>query len=501
MSNHKQENMNDSDFEAMLANSVSELPPDDIIAEVTPWKKSTNRVLVGLAMTTVTLNFWCLNYILPAIGTVLMLLGFRALRKDNKWFGACLGVTIVRAVYLLSLLIINTTIYQEKFYDSSISSVFTAANMLLPFIEFICLWRGFISVQKKAGLTPHAKEIIALIIWYAILCPLAFIQYEGFIIVGIMIIAYVFIIRNLYKLSKELDDAGYIIKPAPIKITDRCFVISLAAVLIIGGACGCIFGSSYPMEWRPINSAEHSEVEDIKNNLKDLGFPEYVLTDLSAEDIMSCKGALQVIVDTEDRSFNDENSVLSAIVNSDNQNIRLTGVGVQVPDDKEKWVIFHHFIWTENPKFYGTESIQLWSAYRNHPEGWAPLGDVTGRILYDKDGETYVADYYSLDTVSYESNDVFFGNQSNTDVFATYSMPNKGSNCRGYLSYSTYEVEYGYIINSWVNYTHQQSLIQYPVMTAKQKRMINSWNDAGVFRTIQSALQCYSTDEGVELID
>lgn len=489
MSNHEWENMNDNDFDNMLANSVSESPPDDIIADVTPWKKSTNRVLVGLAMTTVTLNFWCLNYILPAIGTVLMLLGFRTLRKDNKWFEACLGVTIVRAVYLFPLLIVNATIYQEKFYDSSISTVLTAANMILPFIEFICLWRGFISVQKKAGLKPHAKEIIALIIWYAILCPLAFIQYEGFIIAGIMIIAYVFIIRNLYKLSKELDDAGYIIKPAPIKITDRCLVISLAAVLIIGGACGCIFGSSYPMEWRPINSAEHSEVEDIKNNLKDLGFPEYVLNDLSAEDIMSCKGALKVIADTEDRSFNDENSVLSAISNSDNLNIRLTGVGVKVPDDKEKWVIFHHFIWTENPKFYGTESIQLWPAYRNISEGWTSAGDVTGRILYDKDGETYVADYYSLDTVTYESNDVFFGSQNNTDVFAAFSMPRSGSNHRGYLAYSVYGAQGDYIMDSWFNYTHQLSPLQYPVMTAKQKRMTNAWNDAGAFRTIQNALQ------------
>ena len=488
MSNHKQENMNDSDFEAMLANSVSELPPDDIIAEVTPWKKSTNRVLIGLALTTVTLNFWCLNYILPAIGTVLMLLGFRTLRKENKWFKACFGVSIAKAAYFFPFLIINTTIYQEQFQDSAVSAVLTAVSLILPFIEFICLWRGFISVQKKAGLTPHAKEIIALIIWYAILCPLAFIQYEGFIIAGIMIIAYVFIIRNLYKLSKELDDAGYAIKATPIKITDSCFVISLAAVLIIGGVCGYLFGSSYHMKWQPINSAEHNEVEDIKSNLTNLGFPEYVLNDLSAEDIMSCKGALQVIVDTEDRSFNDENSVLTEIANSDNQNIRLTGVGVKVPDDKEKWVIFHHFIWTESPKFYGTESIQLWPAY-NHIEGWTSAGDVTGRILYDKDGETYVADYYSLDTVTYESNDVFFGSQNNTDVFAAFSMPRSGSNHRGYLAYSVYGAHGDYIMDSWFNYTHQQSPLQYPVMTAKQKRMTNMWNDAGAFKTVQNTLQ------------
>lgn len=60
--------MNERDFDAMLENAVPELPPEDIVADVTPWKKSMHRVLIGLALTSLTLNFWALNYILPASG-------------------------------------------------------------------------------------------------------------------------------------------------------------------------------------------------------------------------------------------------------------------------------------------------------------------------------------------------------------------------------------------------------------------------------------------------
>ena len=51
-----------------------------------------------------------------------------------------------------------------------------------------------------------------------------------------------------------------------------------------------------------------------------------------------------------------------------------------------------------------------------------------------------------------------------------------------------------------MNYTHQKSWLQYPAMTAMEKRMTNSWNDAGAFITIQDALQLYPEDEGTEII-
>ena len=81
--------MNEKDFDSMLESTMSELPPEDIVSEVTPWKKSMHRVLIGLAMSSLTLNFWCLNYILPAIGFILMLLGFRTMHRENTPFKAC----------------------------------------------------------------------------------------------------------------------------------------------------------------------------------------------------------------------------------------------------------------------------------------------------------------------------------------------------------------------------------------------------------------------------
>lgn len=505
--------MDEKDLEALLAGSVSELPPDDIITEVTPWRKAMNRVLIGIALCSVTLNFLCLNYLLPAVGMVLSLLGFRSLRRENPWFASCFAITVIRAAHFFPVLILNTTILQSAVLSSSVRSALTIANLLLLFTEFFCLWQALRTVQRKAGLPPRAGGAVAMLVWYALMGILAAVQYVGLFLPLAMLVGYFFIIRSLYQLSKELDEAGYSIQATPVRVTDSCIALAIAVALVIGCALGYLFGGSYPMAWNAVDPSEHAQVEDIKAHLLALGFPQYVLDDLTAEDIAACDGALRVVFDVSDESLNDGRIVTTEEYGGDGhryiqqttvydvKELRITGVGVQLSGEREQWIIFHHFLWTTNPGFYGTESIQLWPVYRDISEGWAPAGEASGRILYDRDGKTLSAPYHSLGAQTFTTNTIFWGQQSSTDLFATFSMPAKGERHRGYVAYPTAEVQDGYIISSWINYTHQKSWLQYPAVTAMEKRMTNSWNRSGVFRTVQDALQFYPTDEDIELIN
>ena len=188
MSRNEWESMNEKEFESLLENSMFDLPPEDVVADVTPWKKAMNRVLIGMALSAITLNFLCLDYILPAIGMVFSILGFRTLRRENQWFGACFVITLLRAAYLFPSLILNTTIYHGGVYASAIGSVLSSTNIGLLFALFFCLRGGLRAVQQKVDLPPHAGGTVALIIWYALLCALALIQYNGLIIAGAMVV-------------------------------------------------------------------------------------------------------------------------------------------------------------------------------------------------------------------------------------------------------------------------------------------------------------------------
>ncbi|MBQ3136461.1 MAG: hypothetical protein IJB74_03160 [Clostridia bacterium] len=494
----------DSAFEEMLKSNLTELPPDDIVKNVTPFKKSLNRVFTGLAFSALTLNLWALNYILPFIGSVFSILGLRTLRKENKWFFGCYVITCIRAVRIFALLIVNSTIYSSSL--NGIAIALTIFDMLLMLLFLLLLRKAIGTLQQKAGILSDTKRITTLILWYVLLCVLAFIEYTGFILGWGMIIGYIFIIRSLYKLSKETEDTGYAIESAPVRISDRALSVILTLTIAVCCLGGNLLFGRYEMKWEIKSDTEHAQVQQIKEHLISLGFPAHILEDMTAEEIKECEGATEIFTDVDEHPINKGRKVTKTYSYSsgntyhhtstvyDVRELRITGVAVKLPTERESWRLIHHFEWTVNPGFYGTESIQLWTQ-NERSEGWMDKAEATGRVLYSKDGVSYTAPYFSLGKEIYTYNSVFFGKKSANDTIATFSLPNKAERQRGYVTYEIKELSDGYIVDSWINYTHQQTPFQFPVRTAAETRMSNNLNESGAFRTIQDALQ-FSTHNG-----
>lgn len=507
MRNSEWDLMNETELDAILQDSLPEPPPDDIANEVTPWRRSMNRVLVGLALNAITLNFLALDYILPAIGLVLMLLGFRALRKENVWFRCCFTLAVAKAAYFFPTLIMNATIFRSTLSEQPSLGVLSTLSFALTFLQFFCLWRAFKSVKTKAGLPANAGYAVALVVWYFLIALLALSGFDGTLAGTPMVIAYIFIIRGLIKLASEMDEVGYTITPAPVKVADRNVAIAILVILTVGITCGYLFGDSYRMAWTAAQPLQQTEVVAIRAHLIERGFPEDVLDDLTVEDILACKGALRVVVDVTDEAVNEGREERETVGNTthihtvyDVRELRITGVAVELPGEREQWKIFHHFRWLVHPGFYGTESIQLWPTSRDGSGGWGEFGDVTGQVLYTLEGQSYVAPYYSLGRETYTSNSIFWGEQTSTDVFAAFSMPSHSEDQRGYISYAIQEMQDGCIVDSWFNYTHQRGWLQYPAMTATEKQMAGGWNVDAIFFTVQDALQFYPTEDTIEKI-
>lgn len=495
-------NINEQEFDALLEQSLSQLPPpDDVANAVTPWKKAMKWVLWGLGLSTLTLNFANLDTILGGIGIILLLLGFRTLRSENRWFAAAFCLTILRAAQFFPATILQSTIWQEAIFAHSLFTYLTYVSLALAFLTMFCLWRALLAVQRKAGVEPGAKSAVALMVWYLILILLALMEFGGIVGTIVILASYIFILRSLWKLSSRLDEAGYAILPARIRIPDKALVIGLAGITAAGIAAGYLFFHQYTMEWTPVTQNEQPHLTEIRDHLAELGFPEHILDDLSEEDLAACENAIRVVVDVEDYPVNDGHEVRKTTGNHttistvyDVKELRITGVAVELPSDSERWKIFHHFQWLVDPGFYGTEAMQFWPAYYNTDRGWRQTSQFSGRVLHDQGGITYTAPYHSLGEHTYNQNSFFFGKQVSTDVFATFSFPRKSENQRGYICYEIMPKQSGYIINSWVNYVHQRTWFQYPVKTAAEYRMTSSWSSDGPFKIVQDALQFFSSE-------
>lgn len=493
-------NLDDDELELVLEDSLDENVMEDVVAQVTPCKWVMAFILIGMALRTFTFDFFNLNYILPFAGIIISLIGYRRLKNENMWFWFDYIFIWLRAVYTLFLLIMNTVIIHSSGYMVSFMNVLGGVFIGVSFAEVACLWLGIRAVQKKAGLEPKAYSAGILLGCEVVLTYLALIKYRGSLLMLAFVGVYVLLFYNMYKLSKELDVAGYAVSTKRVRIPDCFIAIALAVVLIVGGTCGYIFGNRYYMEWTMAesvyvgnnagggiadteNSSTTSDILRIAQNLIEQGFPEYVIMDLKAEEIAACDGALRVVTNVEENEYG----------------LEFTDVAVQIPDEEEKWVIFHHYRWTKNKKFYGTELVQVWTTYRDNPRGWAAAENigVSGRILYDKDGVTYTSPYRSLETRTYRSDNIFYGSRTLTDIFGTFSFPVSGQNCRGYVMYSAVHIDTSCVFTSFLNYTHQQSLRQYPVKTAYESRT-TSWFEHRTFRTIQNYWFMYNTMENQE---
>jgi hypothetical protein len=61
--------MDDNCFDRSLSEELDGLPPsDDTAAAVTPWGCALDRITAGLVLTSFTLHFLWLQFLLPAVG-------------------------------------------------------------------------------------------------------------------------------------------------------------------------------------------------------------------------------------------------------------------------------------------------------------------------------------------------------------------------------------------------------------------------------------------------
>ena len=501
----QQWNMDDLDFDRLLEEGLPEEPPDSIAQAVTPWRRAMRRILWGLALNAVTFQFFGLQYWLPLAGVVLTLLGFRSLRQENRWFAGGWCLAWCQTVLRLAFLVVNATIWQEVFYELPAVQASGYLFYGMTVCQALCLWRGLRTVKAKAAL-PDGSSGGALLVWYLVLFPLAVVGYSGWILSILFLTAYGLILRSLWQISKALDEAGYAIRAARVVLSDRVLTGLLLVVLAVGMAAGYLVAGRYPMDWKPKESVMSEAAEEIKEGLLELGFPEAVLDDLTEEEVKACQGATLVLAQVNDYPVNNGRQVMEVLGDVqhfrtvyDQKELRIIDVAVRLPGERETWQLFHHFTWTIDPGFRGTESIQLWGAdHKGAGIGWH-AGAVTGRLLCDRDGQVYTAPYYSLRRESYTYDSMFWGTQTSTDIWATFSLPREGENSRGYLTYTVEELEEGWSIDSWVNYTHQQSFMQYPVRTAMGDRKLGGFSGNGAFKTIQDALQFYPYEEQPEL--
>ena len=493
-------------FDQLLQENVSALPP--AMAEVNPWREAMYLVLWGMGLTTITFNFLYLDMLLSALGGILMVLGFRTLRRENKALQWCWRLSIVIAA-------VRSASFVLAALPVDVKRVPAYVVMVLTFALYIGLWRGMVGVSRAAGAEkPTAPAAGALAIFYAVMCALAFLELEGWLAVLPLLIMYIVILRNMVKLARSLSDTGYAIHAAPVRLPSAAVLwgylgLTLAAVLL-----AMFLGQRYPMNWQVRDDAPQDAA--VRAQLLDLGFPEKVLDDLTAEEVAHMSGAVKVYTETEPLyEDNTYREVTTSVWNEDTPprweyssaekqpdgsyrytyrvydiyENAVTHVVMLVEEAGRQRAIVLHYVTIGQPDVAcRSECIELWPLWQGNAESWSPGGWNSGRLLCEKDGQSYTADFYSVKSGSYETTNIF-GTTQNTGIIAEWSRMRRGENTRAYLLYDaemlTPELPSLY---SWCNYVRQTKPV-YPFRDALT--LWHEWNTNGCYEKWQTSIQIW----------
>lgn len=453
MTDRQWSSLNEQEFDCLLEQSLPPLPPNDVAAEVDPGREALTRVLLGIALTHVTVQFLSLHYILPLAGAILMLLGFRTLRRENRWFSACWWVSVSRTALTLFQYALYSTPLRVELAGTRFETLFAASVFLLEGSRYLFFWLALRSVRRKAGLTPGAWSAAALVPWYAGAAVMARYSAGDRRAAFTMAVLYVIILYVLLRIPRDLDGAGYVLSPTPIRRSDRAVTLSLLAVLAAGLLCGFLFLERYPMDWDPVSAEENASVTEVKAHLRALGLPEDILNDLTGEELLACAGAVRVLTETEEQTLRKHRGAA----------LRAVSAAIELPDGR--WTVIYHFRWANAPGFHGTQCLSL-SSMSDTPNASVGVEEVTGRLLCEVDGQTRTADYHSSEVGSV---DIPFDGHTlpGTQGWFTFSFPEEGTDLRGYLLYTVEEVPSDHLLGTTFRHSVQTGRFQYPAVDAR----------------------------------
>ena len=390
--------------------------PTESMDDITPWREAMRRIFMGIALSAVTLGFVFPDLLLNTVSVVMLYLGFRSLRQENRWFCRGYRLTWVLMVGALARFAIGSTIWYTQITESlpGIIAGYVLDAVMLG--TMVCVRQGIVAVQKKADVESDTRYLLiamAVFVALTVLPLLPWSQAQEFAVLGGMVV----FVWLLYKAYHNMGEAGYAIHPGTVKLSKVSVWLIAGGLAVVCIVTGLLFFHQYPMQWQEQQGVS-SQAETVRQELIGLGMPQDIASDLSEEDLLELEGAEKVYAKIQD---------------SPNDNVFTNYVSVLLPDGLKLLV---HFRWNTDDVYRGTETFYF--EYEQNDIGAQKIVDSChGRLLYDKGSVSYASPYASIISGTYYkatgSHDVTY--VPTNAFFAAFSMPAGGENCRGYLIY------------------------------------------------------------------
>lgn len=445
------------EFDRMIEQEIAgTVPAQSVVDEVNPWHEPIDRIAWGLTLTGFTLSFLYLQYLLPALGVVLQYLGFRALRRNGLAFRAAWVISIVRLGWFAAFLVLEVT------PDLPVVGVDLAAgltSLIVQIVQLLLLRSGLRQVYQKAEITPERDPLRSAVCWQIVCAVLAFSPLAHSWLVGIpVIIAFVCIVRALFRLGGELSKAGYCFVAAPVRLSTGWVKLGYLGGCLVLMLAACVLVNHPQLDAAPMET--HGEAE-LRQQLSDLGMPDEVLADLADEDVRALDGALHVeMIEAEAYHTGDVQEQDIHLSEADTcPKLLMKTIYIELPE--YRMAVLNWFQWEHGSAYWG----DAFTTYEDSDLGYT---DVGGRLLYEMRGQTYTAPIHSLTDETVTTNG-FFGMETSNQVSGMVNYPFFAQNQRGYVIYVMQLTEQRTFGGTNIRYYHAAHPLMLPYQSPQQR--------------------------------
>lgn len=295
-------------------------------ADITPFKDLISRIVTGLVLSSITVSFWGLNWILPLAGSVLIYSGLRGLRRVNRWMNIAWILSLIMLLCHGALLFVCAS----PLYPTAVgwNNRIGTGSTLVMLVMLYGLGKGMQSVNRgaAAGAKGAGNPTIPIILWKAAAAALTLLSthigQEYMTVLAIaMVVLFIFTIRSILKIADVIQDSGYAMKAVPVRISEKRLWIGLTVFFIAGLiACNIVFHYT-PVKWQESrltgSEAQQGTVQDadpqmqaLRQRLEEKGFRADLLAQIADEDLadLNDREILNVRVADYDEAQNGERS-------------------------------------------------------------------------------------------------------------------------------------------------------------------------------------------------
>ncbi|MCM1364815.1 MAG: hypothetical protein NC122_09450 [Faecalibacterium sp.] len=450
--------MDDNRFDDFLADVVSDESVAVKVPAVNPWKTCIQLISIGLLMMMFTLNYLGLNYILPAIGSIMIYCGVRVLKNENKLFHSSWVLSLIHVSYTLFILVAYATPLVERLglYLTVLSSVWLTA--LLFSLHF-----GFMEVFKKAEISHKHTPFLFAALWELVMFVMVLIGVGDlpFYIAIPFIVIIILIIRSMYKLKEILPKVGYDFLLSEPRVSNK------TTMIVYCTACAVLTFSMIFVFNHTVGEAVDLKIDNTleqRQTLIDMGFPKDILSDVTDEDIKLMSDCKSILVSGENYEpeymyeqesgewMSDEELGIDNDLDDTVSEDPVTFCRVYLQTDATIIVLQYFNFVDEHPRkdvrfynWFGTGSTYL-------------INTLSGKLIYDKNGKTMVSEMIDYMNLHYNGKPIRVGEQELTGLIC---YPFGADKERGYIIYEFDKTEEEFFMSCF-NYYLEPFRINYP---------------------------------------